>query len=87
MNPFTFVIRLPLLPVRGVIRLATLIQGEAEREMVNPVKVRRELEQVEHARAAGQISDEQAAEFQRAAFAEFAEARRRPAATSATRAD
>jgi Gas vesicle protein G len=81
-NPFTFVIRLPLLPVRGVIRLATLIQGEAEKEMVNPVKIRRELEQVERARAAGQISDEQAAEFQRAAFAEFAEARRRPAAAS-----
>ena len=82
MNPFMFVIRLPLLPVRGVIRLATLIQGEAEREMVNPVKIRRELEQVEHARASGQISDEQAAKFQRAAFAEFAQARRRPPAAT-----
>jgi hypothetical protein len=82
MKLFTFVFRLPLLPVRGVVRLATLIQDEAEQEMVNPAKIRRELEQVERARASGQISGEQAAEFQRAAFAEFAEARRRPATAS-----
>jgi hypothetical protein len=75
MNLFTFLFRLPLLPVRGFVQLATLIAEEAEREMANPVTIRRELEQAERARASGEISDEQAGEFEQAAFAEFARAR------------
>ncbi len=80
MNLFTFLFRLPLLPVRSFVQLATLIKEEAEQEMANPVMIRRELEHAERARASGEISDEQAAEFQRAAFAEFARARRGTAA-------
>jgi hypothetical protein len=75
MNLFTFLFRLPLLPVRSMVHLANLIKEEAERERANPVTIRRELEHAERARASGEISDEQAAEFQRAAFAEFARAR------------
>jgi hypothetical protein len=75
MNLFTFLFRLPLLPVRSFVQLATLIAEEAEREMANPVTIRRELEQAERARASGEISDEQAGEFEHAAFAEFARAR------------
>jgi hypothetical protein len=75
MNLFTFLFRLPLLPVRGFVQLATLIQEEAQREMANPATIRRELEHAERARASGEISDEQAGEFERAAFSEFARAR------------
>jgi hypothetical protein len=82
MNLFTFLFRLPLLPVRSFVQLANLIKEEAEREMANPVTIRRELEHAERARASGEISDEQAAEFQRTAFAEFAQARRSTAAAS-----
>jgi Gas vesicle protein G len=82
MNLFTFLFRLPLLPVRGFVQLATLIAEEAEREMANPATIRRELEQAERARASGEISDEQAGEFEQAALAEFAQARRGAAATS-----
>ena len=82
MNLFTFLFRLPLLPVRSFVRLATLIQEEAERERANPVTIRRDLEHAERARASGEISDQQAADFEQAAFAEFARARRSTAAGS-----
>jgi hypothetical protein len=80
MNLFTFLFRLPLLPVRSFLKLASVIKDEAEREMADPVTIRRELEQAERARASGQMSDEQAAEFEDAAFAEFTQARRSTAA-------
>jgi hypothetical protein len=82
MNLFTFLFRLPLLPVRSFVRLATLIQEEAQQEMANPATIRRELEHAERARASGEISDEQAGEFQQAAFTEFARARQGTAAPS-----
>lgn len=75
MNPITLLFRLPLLPVRGFVKLATVIAEEAEREMANPVTIRRELEKAQRARESGEMSDEQAAEFEDAAFAEFAQAR------------
>jgi pantothenate kinase-related protein Tda10 len=76
MNLLTFLFRLPWYPVQGFVKLASTIKDEAEREMANPVTIRRELEHAERARASGQMSDEQAAEFQDAAFAEFTRARR-----------
>jgi hypothetical protein len=80
MNLFTFLFRLPLFPVRSFVKLASVIKDEAEREMADPVTIRRELEHAERARASGEMSDEQAAEFQDAAFAEFTLARRSTAA-------
>ena len=83
MNLLTFLLRLPWLPVQGFVSLASAVKEEAEREMANPASIRRELEQAERARASGEMSDEQAAEFQDAALAEFTRARRR-AATAPT---
>jgi pantothenate kinase-related protein Tda10 len=80
MNLLTFLFRLPLMPVRSFVKLASVIHEEAERERANPITIRRELEHAERARASGEMSDEQAAEFQDAAFAEFAQARRSAAA-------
>lgn len=85
MGLLTFLFRLPLLPVRSFVQLATVIKDEAEREMADPATIRRELEHAERARASGEISDQRAAEFQRAALAEFARARRSAAAASGTR--
>ncbi|GAA2882048.1 hypothetical protein GCM10010517_45170 [Streptosporangium fragile] len=53
---------LPLAPVRGLIRLAELIQEQAELELRHPAAVRRRLEEVAEARAAGLISAEEEAE-------------------------
>jgi Gas vesicle protein G len=80
MSMLTLLFRLPLTPVRSFVRLASVIKEEAEREMANPVTIRRELEYAERARASGEMSDEQLAAFQDAAFAEFTRARRSAAA-------
>lgn len=51
--------RLPFLPVQGVIKLGELIEGEVERELYDPARIRRELEEAHRGREAGEISDEQ----------------------------
>lgn len=53
-----------LAPVRGVVALGELIRRRADEEAANPAAVRRELEAVEEARAAGEISPEEEAETQ-----------------------
>ncbi|MCT9933969.1 gas vesicle protein GvpG [Planotetraspora sp. A-T 1434] len=53
------IVGLPLLPVRGVVRLGELIQGQVERELWDPSVARRQLEDLEQARASGQISEEE----------------------------
>ena len=85
MNLFTFLFRLPLLPARSFVQLATLIAEEVERERADPATIRRELEHADRARASGEISDEQAAEYQQAAFAEFARAQQRTVAASGSK--
>jgi hypothetical protein len=61
MDLLTLVPRLPLLPVQGLIKLAELIQEEAERELNDPARVRRELEDAQARRDAGEISDDELA--------------------------
>lgn len=58
------VLTFPLAPVRGVMWLAERIQEEAERQLYDPATVRRRLAEVDEARAAGEISEEEAAELQ-----------------------
>ena len=82
----TLPFRLPLLPLHGVLRLAQLIEEEADRQLTDPARIRRELEAIEEARQAGEISDEEAAELQREAVARYTEARR-AAVQTAVRAD
>jgi hypothetical protein len=50
---------LPLAPFRGLIRLGELIQEQVDREMADPTLIRRKLEEIENARAAGLISEEE----------------------------
>ena len=71
MSLLTLPFRLPLLPMRAVVRLAQLIEDEANRQLADPATVRRELEQIEQARASGEISAEEAARLQEEAVARF----------------
>jgi Gas vesicle protein G len=71
MSLLTLPFRLPLLPMRAVVRLAQLIEDEANRQLTDPATVRRELEQIEQARASGEISAEEAARLQEEAVARF----------------
>jgi cytochrome c-type biogenesis protein CcmH/NrfG len=54
-NIFTW----PLAPVRGLMRLGELIQEQIDRELRNPAAVRRRLEEIEAARQAGTITEEE----------------------------
>lgn len=56
---FSELVRLPLLPVIGVVRIAELIADQVDRERFDPAVVRMRLEEAERARAAGLITDEE----------------------------
>ena len=64
MGLLTLPLRLPLLPLQGVIRLAELIGDEAERQLNDPARIRQELEEAQRLWAAGDISDEELARIQ-----------------------
>ena len=61
MDLLTLLFRLPFLPLRGLIGLGELIQDEAERQLHDPARVRQQLEDVEQARARGEVSDQDVA--------------------------
>jgi hypothetical protein len=71
MNPLTLLFRLPLLPLKGVLSLGELIQSEAERQLHDPGRLRRELDQIQQALDAGQISAEEADRAQEEAVTRF----------------
>lgn len=62
MNLLTLLLRLPLLPLTGFISLAETIADEAERELHDPARIRRELDELQREQESGQISAEEAAE-------------------------
>lgn len=67
--------RLPFLPVQAVVRLAGVIQEEAERTYYDPATIRRELAEIERARAAGDISEKDAAQLQNEVVARLTQVR------------
>jgi hypothetical protein len=68
MGLVTMVLGAPLLPVKGVVRLAELIQDEAERQLHDPATVRAEIEEAERLHADGVISDQELADRQQDAL-------------------
>lgn len=64
MGLFSAIFLAPLLPVRGVIKLAEVIQQQVEGEMNNPARRREQLEQLEEMRQRGEISEEEEKEAQ-----------------------
>lgn len=59
MDLLTLLFRLPFLPVKGFIRLAELIQDEAERQLHDPANVRHQLEEADRLRSTGEISQDE----------------------------
>jgi hypothetical protein len=49
-------VRLPLMPLRGVLWLGETLRDQAERELHDPAAVRRELEEAEAEARAGNLS-------------------------------
>jgi hypothetical protein len=60
----TGLLGLPLAPVRGVVWVAEQIRDHAEEQYYDPVRIRAQLERVDEARRAGEISEEDAAELE-----------------------
>jgi hypothetical protein len=57
---------LPLAPVRGVIWLGEVIQDQVEQQLHDPATIRRELEEIDQAAAAGRLSEEERKQAQQA---------------------
>ena len=75
MGLLTLPFRLPFLPMQAIVRLAEVIQEEAERTYYDPATIRRELAEIERARAAGEISEEDAAQLQNEVVARLTQVR------------
>ncbi|HEX5534430.1 MAG TPA: c-type cytochrome biogenesis protein CcmI [Actinomycetales bacterium] len=54
----------PIAPVRGVVWVAQQIQQEAEREWYDPAVIQDQLDDLDQRRAAGLISEDEAAELE-----------------------
>lgn len=61
MGLLTGLLTLPLAPVRGVGWLAERILEQAEQQMYDPVVIRRKVAEIEEARQAGELSEDEAA--------------------------
>ncbi|MDH2430160.1 gas vesicle protein GvpG [Sphaerisporangium sp. TRM90804] len=61
MGLFTALVGWPLAPVRLLIKVGELIEQQVDAQLHDPAMVRRRLEEVEEARAAGLISEEEEA--------------------------
>jgi hypothetical protein len=59
MSLLTLPLRLPILPITGLVKLAELIEEEAERQL--DAEARRQLEDAEEARLSGDATDEEVA--------------------------
>ncbi|WP_280412702.1 gas vesicle protein GvpG [Nocardia asiatica] len=66
MGLLSTILTLPVAPVRGVIWLGELIQDQVEQKMHDPANMRRELEEIDAAAAAGQLSEEERKQAQQA---------------------
>ena len=77
MDPLTLLFRLPLLPITGLIRLAEIIDEEAQRELQSPLALRRALEDIEEAQESGQASEHEVAEAEREAVSRLTGEQRR----------
>lgn len=62
MGIFTAILGLPLAPVRGVVWISEIVRRQVEEELYSPAALRRRLEEVDDARASGQMSEEEAAQ-------------------------
>jgi chorismate mutase len=60
MGLITGILGLPLAPLRGTVAAAAQIRRQAEEEFYDPVRIRRQLEEVARQRASGELSDEEA---------------------------
>ncbi|MBO0706654.1 MAG: gas vesicle protein GvpG [Candidatus Dormibacteraeota bacterium] len=64
MGLLTLLPRLPFLPLTGTLKLGEIIAEEADRQLHDPARIRRELEDAQQRHAAGEITDEELAQIE-----------------------
>lgn len=64
MGLLTLLFRLPLMPLRGFVRLGEILRDQAEEELRDPASVRRQLEEAQEARVSGEMSDADVAQVE-----------------------
>ena len=64
MEMLTLLLRLPFLPLKGVVRLTEVLADEADQELLDPARIRRELEDAQRKLEAGEITDEELASIE-----------------------
>jgi chorismate mutase len=74
----TGILGLPLAPLRGTIWVADQIRQQAEDELYDPATIRSQLEEVDRARQAGELSDEEATRLEDELVERLMVARSRP---------
>ena len=80
MNPFTLLIRLPLMPLLKVVQLGEVLRDHAEQELRNPASVRRQLEEAQEAHISGEMSDADLARVEGQAVGRLLSSPARPSA-------
>ncbi|MEU7763687.1 gas vesicle protein GvpG [Nocardia sp. NPDC049190] len=66
MGLLSSIFTLPLAPVRGVIWLGEVIQDQVEQQLRDPATIRREIEAIDEAAAAGRLSEQERKQAQQA---------------------
>ena len=64
MGLITGILGLPLAPLRGTILVAEQVQKQAEEQYYDPATIRRQLDEVERAREAGTLTDDEATQLE-----------------------
>jgi hypothetical protein len=72
---FTGLITLPLAPVRGVAWIGEQVLDQAAGEAGDPAEIYRQLAELDDARAAGEVSEEECAEAEERLVTELMQAR------------
>ncbi|SEG72877.1 Gas vesicle protein G [Thermomonospora echinospora] len=70
MNLLSPLWKFPFLPVQGLVKIAELLQEEADRRTRQPAALRQRLEELQEARASGLISEEEEARATEELFGE-----------------
>jgi hypothetical protein len=64
MGLITGILGLPLAPLRGTVLVAEQVLKQAEEQYYDPATIRRQLDEVERAREAGTLTDDEATELE-----------------------
>lgn len=78
MGLITGILGLPLAPLRGTVWIAEQIRQQAEDELYDPATIRAQLADVDRARTAGELSEEEAIQLEDELVERLMVARSRP---------